>query len=192
MQKLIYILICYLCANAALGGVIVSSPDSGWYNRDGLEGKEFRGDEATGNIDFSKGDWVVGLGIHDEMINGRQGCLDRGGSVTLYPDIIRLEGLPDTSPAYLAMLNTTLDAEASADDSFDEIVAGYRENADLQYAHINNSDELLSDIDFVLEGALHIDWTGTVLIEEETGMNVTMSQIPEPASIIMVIMNSAN
>lgn len=190
MRKLIPILICCLCANAARGGIIVSIPDSGWYNQGNLVGEDAGWDATAGNMNFSRDERAPIIGTHNERINGSQASLILGGSGARLQDMcIQLEGLPGTPLDYISILNATLDEE-SAVDGFDEIIAGYRETADLQYAHINNSEGQLSDMDFLLEGTLYIDWTGTVPSNDETGMRVTMSQIPEPASIVMVIMVS--
>lgn len=181
MQKIISILVCCLCANAVLGSIIISSPDSGGSNQDWLEGKEFRRDEPAENIDFA----------NDEMSIGNQVCLDRGGPVALFADVLCIlpEGRPDADHAYLSVLNTPLDAERSV-AGIDDIAAGCEDTADLQNIRINTSDEQFPDMDFVLEGALYIDWTGTAISKDEMEMRVTMSQIPEPASIVMVIMVS--
>lgn len=74
--------------------------------------------------------------------------------------------------------------------SINEIVAMYGDADDRQHTLLHESKEPLSDIDFVLARTLHIDWSGTVSSRADTGLHVTISQIPEPASIILVIMVS--
>jgi len=74
--------------------------------------------------------------------------------------------------------------------AMDDFAAGYGEASDLQHIHIGNFDGPLSDMDFILSGPLFIDWDGVALGEEDMGMQMEMSQIPEPASIIMVLLVS--
>ena len=190
MRNLISILVYCLCANVALSGVIVSVPDSGRYNQAGLEAEAFRWGATAEKVDFTHGDWPPRIGFRNMMVDGSQAWLLPGGPSGLFPPrhlSALSEGRPDIFPANRSLLNTAPDAAESV-DSFDEIIADYREAADLRYARISNSKGLLSDLDFLFEGTLHIDWTGTAPREDEKGIRATMNQIPEPASIVMVIM----
>jgi hypothetical protein len=189
MRNLISILVYCLCANVALSGVIVSVPDSGRYNQGGLEAGAFRWGATVEKVDFTHGDWPPRIGFRNMMNDGSQAWLLPGAPSERFPrhPPALSEGRPDTSPANGFLFNTAPDAEESV-DSFDEIIAGYREAADLRYARISNSKGLLSDMDFLFEGTLHIDWTGTAPRQDESGIRATMNQIPEPASIVMVIM----
>lgn len=223
MRKWISILVFYLCANSAFGGIIVSTPDSGWYNQDWLEGEEYRWGATLRNMDYANGDWELGIGNTPEMTEGgatqadlnwsagasysfdlnynsatEQATWTMGGaSVVLqnpseqFSDLyIQLKGRPETSQAYMSVSNTTITVEGSAVTDIDDFAAGYGEADGLRYIHINHSDEPLSEMDFVLAGTLYIDWTGETPSRDEMGMHIKMTQIPEPASIIMVILVS--
>jgi hypothetical protein len=109
---------------------------------------------------------------------------------TLFSDMyIQLKGRPGSSQAHIGITNTTITVDGAL-TLIDDFAAGYGEADNLQYIRVGNFDEQLSDLDFVLEGTLLIDWTGAAPVRDEMGMHVKLTQIPEPASVIMVVMVS--
>lgn len=228
MKSWTSILILCLCANVALGGVIVSAPDSGWYNQDWHEGEEYRWGATLRNMDHTNGDWELGIGNTTEMTEGGPSqenfnwnagttysfdlsynstseqaiwTVD-GTSVVLqnpassFTDMyIQLKGRPDTSQANMSIFNTTLSVEG-IDIDIDDFAAGYGEVDDLRYIHLYESEGALCDMDFILAGKLNIDWSGEAPSRDAMGMHVKLSnfldpsRIPEPASIVMVLMAS--
>lgn len=221
MKKCNIFLILYSCATVAQGGVIASAPSSGWADSAWTGGEEYRWGATARNMDTANGDWELGIGSDHAMsedtthldwsgpgtmhsflldydsstdqatwtVNGQETEL-LDPTLPFSDMYIQLKGRPSSSDAYISISNTTLTVEGFV-SSIDAFAAGYGETAELQYVHINNSDGPLSDMDFILEGTLYIDWTGAVPSRDEMGMHVKMTQIPEPTSIVMVIMVSA-
>ena len=185
MKRSSIILTLCVCATVAQGGVIVSAPSSGW----------------------TDGDWELGIGS-DYALSEDAARLDWSGPETIHSFLLDYDpprperairaidgkGTELLSPTSLfsdiSISNATVSVEGFV-AGIDDFAAGYGEAAKPQYIHINNSDGQLSDMDFVLEGTLYIDWTGAVPSRDEMGMHVEMTQIPEPTSIVMVIMVSA-
>lgn len=206
MKKSGIILILCVCVHVAQGGVIVLAPDSGWVDGAGIGGEEYPWGATAGNMDSATGDWELGIGS-DHAMNEETACLDWGGLET--PNLFLLDydpsrperalwaidgketGLLDLTPVFsdMSISNTTFTVEGFV-TRIDDFAAGYGETAKPQYMHINYSDGQLSDMDFVLEGNLYIDWTGAVPSRDEMGIYVKMIQIPEPASILLVAMVS--
>ena len=184
-------------------------------------GEEYRGGTTLRNVDYANGDWELGIDITPEMTEGGATQADFEWSAglslnynsateqatltvdetsvvlqnpaTLFTDMHSpLKGRPDSSQAYLSISNTTITVEGSEVAGIDDFAAGYGVADELRYIHINLPVEPLSDLDYVLAGTLYIDWTGTTPSQDEVGMNVKLTQIPEPASIIMVILVSVS
>lgn len=98
--------------------------------------------------------------------------------------------------ALIAVSNATLTVGGAMIDVEDLCAFGDRasDQTGLQYVHIN-FDEAQSDLEFLLEGTLFIDWSGTAPSRDQMGMHLKMTRfglgsIPEPASIVMVILAS--
>jgi hypothetical protein len=192
MKSWTSILILCLCANVALGGVIVSAPDSGWHNQDWQEGEEYRWDAGTTYSSDLSYNAIAEQAIW--RVDGTSVVLQN--PATTFTDMyIQLKGRPDTSQANISIFNTTLSVEGT-DIGIDEFAAGYGEIDDLRYIHLYESEGPLSDMDFILAGKLNIDWSGETLSRDAKGMHVELtnfldpSRIPEPASIVMVLMAS--
>jgi len=165
MKRSSIVLILCVCATVARGGVIVSAPGSGWAE------SAWDGSGASHSFlldyDPSRPERAIRAidGQETELLN----------PISLFSDI--------------SISNATLSVEGFIAGS-DDFAAGYGEAAKPQYIHINNSDGQLSDMDFVLEGTLYIDWAGAVSSRDEMVMQMKMTQIPEPASILLVAMVS--
>lgn len=102
---------------------------------------------------------------------------------------IQLKAYQEETSVTVTNVSFNMGLEDIGIDSFSAIGAdpeGMR-----QYMHLNTSEGLLSDMDFVLEGTLMFDWSGAVPTgEEDLGLHIKFTQIPEPASIAMVILTS--
>lgn len=123
--------------------------------------------------------------------------IDDVHSVVLNPDAplsdlyIQLKARPSSSSTTLP--NATFSAGVFDADINPFAASGNAENSQLQFVHINTSEGLLSEMDFLLEGTLIFDWSGAVPTgEEDMGMHIKMTQIPEPASIVMVLLVSVS
>lgn len=92
----------------------------------------------------------------------------------------------------ISISNTTFNVGGSIVDIEDFTASGDRAHDvnGLQYIHVGSDGEPLSDLDFMLEGILFIDWSGQAPSNDSMGMHIKMTQIPEPASIIMIIFMS--
>ncbi len=167
MKRSSIVLILYVCATVAQGGVIVSAPGSGWAGSAGAGEGEYRWGATDRTMRPAIGDWELGVGSGHAMDGQGTGLLDL---TSLFS-------------------NATPSVEGFV-DGIDGFVAGYGKAPKPQYIHLNHSDGQLSDMDFVLEGTLYIDWAGAVSSTDEMGMHLKMTQIPEPASILLVAMVS--
>ena len=224
MNRFIAILVAASCAHAASGGVIVSSPVAGWADSSWIEGEQFQWGATTRNIDFSNGDWEIGIG-NDPAMSQDSAHLDWGGAGTthsyvldydplrqvraiwmvdghqtllpepagLFTDLyIQLKGRPSSTDARIVMSDTTITVDGQM-QSIDSFAAGHGEVADLRHIHIGGFPEPLFEIDFILEGKLSIDWSGAVPpSRDETGFHIKLTQIPEPASIFMILLISVS
>ena len=207
MKNSSIILTLCVCATVAQGGVIVSAPGSGWADSAWVEGEEYSWGATARDMDPANGDWKLGIGS-DHAMSEDAAHLNWSGPETVHSFLLDYDpsrperairaidgkGTELLSPTSLfsdiSISNATVSVEGFV-AGIDDFAAGCGEAAKPQYIHINNSDGPLSDMDFVLEGTLYIDWTGAVPSRDEMGMHVEMTQIPEPTSIVMVIMVSA-
>lgn len=123
--------------------------------------------------------------------------IDDAYSVALNPETpfsdmyIQLKSRPDGSSTSITNTTFTLGAGEIGIAAFS--ATGETSDSKLQYVHINTSAGQLSDMDFILEGTLVFDWTGAVPSgEEDMGMHVKLIQIPEPASVFMIVLVSVS
>lgn len=197
MNKAIAISAYCICANIAFGGIIVSTPESDWAG-------------LAWDMHPANGDWEPGIGddhaMSEDILN-----LNWGGEGTSHPFILDYDPLRlETEKRMMEKRDTVwLDPVAPFDEMYldwsgnifgvsgvatgiNVLAASLRENPEERYIHTRNSDVLLSDLDFILSGPLHIDWTASALpSKEEIGLSTElMSRIPEPASIIMITLVS--
>lgn len=202
MKKSNIILILCVCAHVVQGGVIVSAPSPGCADSDWSGGEGYRWGATSGNMDPANGDWELGIGS-DYAMSENTALLNWGEPETSHSFLLDYDpsrpeqaiwAMAGQETDFLDLISPFLDISISNTTftlegfvtRIDDFAAGCGETAEPQYIHINNSNGLLSDIDFVLEGTLYIDWTGAVPSRDEMGMRVEMTQIPEPASILLV------
>jgi hypothetical protein len=77
-----------------------------------------------------------------------------------------------------------------ANSQLTDLAAGAGAEPNLRYIHTTNTDRSLSDLDVILSGTLNIDWSGAAPSGGHTTLYANMTQIPEPASIALVILVS--
>lgn len=210
MNKAIAILACCLCANIALGGIIVSTPEPGWAGLAWIEGGDFGRGAMSRNTDPTTGDWEPGIGndhaLGEDALNLNWGGAGASNPFALDYDPLRLKiekriveerdtALLDPAAPFEEMYmdwSGGMFGVSGVATGINVFAASLRENPEGRYIHTRNSDVPLSDLDFILSGPLHIDWTAAASpSKEEIGMSAElMSQIPEPASIIMITLVS--
>jgi hypothetical protein len=207
-----------LCARVALGGVIAPSSESGNTELDWMDrGEAYRLDTTARSLNSSTDSWVLGLGNNGDVTSqahfdwgelGNEDALVLGYTQTTSSIDGLTKLLPGTTSSFSDLFTplktksvdslisnpkTTFTVQNTVVDIKDFVGSGNqgpRNPSSLPFAHVDRFDEPLSDLDLLLEGPLYIDWSGTALTNDEMGMNLKFTQIPEPASIAMVIMVS--
>ncbi|MEN8255436.1 MAG: PEP-CTERM sorting domain-containing protein [Verrucomicrobiota bacterium] len=184
MKRYNIVLILCVCATVAQGGVIVSAPSSGWADGDRElgTGSDYALSGDTALLDWGEPETADSLLLDYDPSRPERAICAIDGQETGLLDLI--------SPFLDISISNTMFTLEGFVACIDDFAAGCGETAEPQYIHINNSDEPLSDMDFVLEGTFYIDWTGAVSSRGEMGMRVEITQIPEPASILLVAMVS--
>lgn len=210
--------LCCLCASVALGEPVVVGSGSGWASEDGYVWGATARNMNSSAADWELGvgndsamsevnshiDWGGAGTAHDFLLDynptrddqviwamdGMTNILSNPGP--LFNDIFLQLSISDSYPlAYIGISNASVAIGGVDLLSLDDFAVGAGELETRQYLRISDTDRQLSDVDFILEGTLNIDWSGDAPERSHMAMYVKMVQIPEPASIAMVILVSA-
>jgi hypothetical protein len=166
-MKFIYAIpVMALCARVALGGVIVTVPGSGWSVA--AEAKSVA--ERPFVLDEDLLGDIRGIGIVD----------------------LKQSVLTDPEDLFIGHFLPAA-GNAPADGTLQNLIRPAVTASVPAAGIIGGLEEPLSEIDFLLEGKLSIDWSGESLAgRDESGFQLQLTQIPEPASILMVVLVSVS
>ncbi len=164
MRSLITILILCFCATFSRGGIIASPSDSDFVNTWALEighpAKMAEGGETESHWGWGGPETLSGLVLDDDLLTDWAAWAMKG----------KKPALQNLAPPFTNR-DIQRKGRPSASDAYDD-------------------DTQLSDMDFALQGVLYIDWTGAMPTNNVMGVQTEMSQIPEPATYLMILMVS--
>ena len=211
------ILMLCLCTHVALGGIITTQSGSEQTDQIWTEQEEPRGAVISKDVVSIYSDWKIGFSYLASQSEERVLInLDRPGisyssdrdndpllekkSLWTAGDIPALLADPDTffsetyarlkarpsTPAEKMFLSSIPPAPGG---KADDLTAGDTFADPARYMQRVNTNGF-SDLDFILSGAINIDWSGVTPSGEAPALYGSLTQIPEPASIAMVVLVS--